>query len=201
MCLIYKDIKTTGDYLANSTAAAIGAEYSWLTTSQGLGTIIENITQNMINRLFDQSDNTGGSTSDTPTIPIPTPSTPPPSEGGICADPGDTTPDYLGQLMIAEGLVLDNNPTLANSLNDIANSTAFVGAVVLQLKSSGLQASGSVKSGNDVIHTENYVAVWQSGDTTIERYEVVNHAGDGDMTIRNAAQADYSGDIPMSCAN
>ena len=54
-CIVYKDIKTTGQYLADSTAQGIAAEYAWLTTSQGLGSLIENVTQKMIDRLFDQT--------------------------------------------------------------------------------------------------------------------------------------------------
>ena len=89
-CLVYKDLKTTGDYLANSTAAAIGAEYSWLTTAQGLNTVIENITQNMINRLFDQSDNTGGTIATAQDAPVPEISTPVPTSGPT--SPVPTTP-------------------------------------------------------------------------------------------------------------
>jgi hypothetical protein len=75
-CLVYKDIKTTGSYLAATEAADIGAQYSWLTSAQGLNTIIEDLTQNMINRLFDQSD-TSGKTISNPGYTV----SPPPDEG------------------------------------------------------------------------------------------------------------------------
>jgi hypothetical protein len=90
-CIIFRDIKTTGAYLADSAAATIGAEFSWMTTAQGLNWIIEDVTQNMINRLFDQSDNSGGVIATDPILtipgvdntPTPTPGTqptPPPGE-------------------------------------------------------------------------------------------------------------------------
>ncbi len=206
-CIVYNDIKTTGSYIAANIAAGINAELAWITSAQGLGSIVANLTEVLLNRLLDEggpdeglprtADETGGV--DLGSVgPSVTPDAP---GGGTCADPGNTTANYAAQLNTAESTVLNNNPTLANSLNDIPNSTEFVSAVALQLKSSGMEASSSVKSGNDVTHTENYVAVWQSQDIAIERYEAVNHAGDGDMTIKNAAQAEYSGDIPLTCAN
>jgi len=70
-CIVYKDIKTTGEYLANSAAATINAQFNWLTSAQGLNTIIEDVTQSMINRLFDQSNNTGGTIATNPVLTIP----------------------------------------------------------------------------------------------------------------------------------
>lgn len=129
----------------------------------------------------------------------PLPSSPP--GGGHCADPGGTTANYDGVLGDAENTVISSNPELADSLNNIPNSETFIGLVVSQLKTMGFQASGNVLSGNGVPHTENLIAVWLSGDSVVERYEAVNHAGDGDMSIRNASQVEYSGDIPTDCAN
>ncbi|KND47994.1 MAG: hypothetical protein AB201_00105 [Parcubacteria bacterium C7867-006] len=120
--------------------------------------------------------------------------------GGRCSDPGGTVANYTSAVINAEGAVLNNNPALASSLNTVSNSESFVSLVASELRNAGYESSSTVLSGNDVVHTENYVAVWRSGDTAIERYEAVNHAGDGDMTIRNAAQAQYSGDILISCA-
>lgn len=86
-CLVYKDIKTTGSYLADAEAADIGAQYSWITSAQGLNTVIEDLTQNMINRLFDQSDPSGNTVITPGPTPVPTP-TPSPTEtpGLTCAD-------------------------------------------------------------------------------------------------------------------
>ena len=53
MCLTYKDIKTTGNYLAQNVGATIGAQFAWLTSAQGLNTIISDATEVMLNRLLD----------------------------------------------------------------------------------------------------------------------------------------------------
>lgn len=120
--------------------------------------------------------------------------------GGRCADPGNTTPNYRGAVMSARDAVIANNPSLASSMNTMDNSRAFTSQLASQLQGSGYQASSRVLSGNDVLHTENYVVVWRSGDSAMERYEVVNNAGDGNTTIQNATtNPQYSGDIPLSC--
>ena len=119
-CLIYKDITTTGDYLSNSTAAAIGAEYNWLTSAQGLGSVIEDVTGSMINRLFNQSDTSGSTLIKSPTAPttIPVPTTdptgsipipPPPAPVSLLVDVQaertkygvPMTPEEIGKLLNA----------------------------------------------------------------------------------------------------
>lgn len=117
-CIVYKNIKTSGQYLADSAAASITAEYAWLTTSQGLGTLIEDITQNMIDRLFDQTDTSDYSVAgpepsinitpaptglDTPTpisssFPTPTPTGPP-----DCIDACSRAFDYCSAQCIGGG--------------------------------------------------------------------------------------------------
>jgi len=165
-CLVYKDIKTTGDYLANSTAAAIGAEYSWLTTAQGLNTVIENITQNMINRLFDQSDNTGGTVTaaqNAPVseIPIPTStseptdtSTPTPT---VPSTPPGTEPASLLADLQAERAKYGTpmSPTeLGKLLNAVAWKNQAIGWALLG-KSSGTNCpapNGALVSCDFLIH-------------------------------------------------
>lgn len=121
--------------------------------------------------------------------------------GGKCADPGNTTPNYRGAVQAAISAVVSNNPALASSMNTMSNSINFASLVAAQLQSSGYQATSNVLSGNGVPHTENYVAVWSASDNVMERYEIVNQAGDGKSTLQSASSnPQYSGDIPLSCA-
>ena len=52
-CVIYKDIKTPGSYVAQNVAATAGHPFTWLTSAQGINTIIADATQVMLGRLFD----------------------------------------------------------------------------------------------------------------------------------------------------
>ncbi len=52
-CIIYKDIKTPGSYIAANLQASVVAEYQWLTSAQGIGTIVANSTEVLLNRLLD----------------------------------------------------------------------------------------------------------------------------------------------------
>jgi hypothetical protein len=197
-CIEYKDIKTPGTVISDSVAATVQQELAWITNVHDVGEVISAATEVLLNRLIDFSNPNEGDymSYDEPQLPD---SPPEDGGGGACSDPGNSTANYAGDLRDAENAVISNNPNLADSLNDIPNSEAFIGLVVSQLISNSFQASGNVLNGNGVPHPENYVAIWQSGDSVMERYEAVNHAGDGDMTIREAAQTDFSGDIPLSC--
>ncbi|KKU55532.1 MAG: hypothetical protein UX77_C0010G0023 [Parcubacteria group bacterium GW2011_GWA1_47_11] len=74
-CLVFKDIKTTGNYLAQNLGASIGAQFAWLTSAQTLNTIIADATEVMLNRLLDfassdegnyhAADDSGGTVEDT----------------------------------------------------------------------------------------------------------------------------------------
>ena len=53
-CAFYKDIKTTGSYIASSVGASVAAELTWLTSAQSLGSIIANLTQVLLNRMLNE---------------------------------------------------------------------------------------------------------------------------------------------------
>ncbi len=76
-CIVYKDIKTTGEYLAENVAASVGAQFGWIVSAQGLNSLIEDVTQSMINKLFDQSDTRGSAIATDPVLTIPGVSTTP----------------------------------------------------------------------------------------------------------------------------
>lgn len=120
--------------------------------------------------------------------------------GGRCADPGNTAENYASVVRNAEDAVLSNNPWLAASQNNFPAAEQFVNLVISQLKSMNYRA-GHVLSGNGNPGKANKLAVWAPTDNVMERYEVVNHVGDGKAgeTIRATAIAEYSGDIPLSC--
>ena len=83
-CAIYKDIKTTGSYIADSVGAGVAAELTWLTSAQQLNSIIANLTEVLLNRMLNEGSpdegkpriDNSGDTQDG--IPTPTPETPTP---------------------------------------------------------------------------------------------------------------------------
>src|SRR3989344_4639053 len=122
-CIIYKNIKTTGEYLAQNVAANVGAQFAWLTTAQGLNTIIEDVTQMMINKMFDQSDTSGGKLAGEEDPGVGTIVIPglPPGGGG----PGPITP---GQPPTADTSTVSPGPDHCtfNLLGIIDNALAFL---------------------------------------------------------------------------
>lgn len=122
--------------------------------------------------------------------------------GGICSGQGGTA-NYTGDLQSAINAVIASNPAgIADALNTTANSFAFLNYVAQQLQSAGFNAKTGVLNGNSNPNQGNLIAVWQSGDSSIERYDIVQHAGDADMTLRTATNFIYfgfTGDIPFSC--
>ena len=87
-CLTYKQIKTPGSVVGANIAASINAEFNWITSAQGLGSIIENATEVMLNRLLDFGNPDEGSyravdenPTGVPSFNIPT-ATPYPAGGG-----------------------------------------------------------------------------------------------------------------------
>ena len=118
---------------------------------------------------------------------------------GFCSDQGGT-PNYEGNLDIAINTVITDNPDgIADALNTTANSFTFLNLVAQELQSAGFNATTSVLNGNDNPNNGDLIAVWTSGDPTMERYDAVIAAGDANRTIRQAAQSNYTGDIPLSC--
>ncbi|OGN17164.1 MAG: hypothetical protein A3C88_00715 [Candidatus Yanofskybacteria bacterium RIFCSPHIGHO2_02_FULL_50_12] len=55
-CIAYKNIKTPGSYIAQNVAATVGAQFNWLTSTEGVNTIIADATEVMLQRLFDLSN-------------------------------------------------------------------------------------------------------------------------------------------------
>lgn len=141
----------------------------------------------------------GGIVRPKPTGALPTPAPIPGGGGGHCSAVAGSVSNYGGALSSAQSAVLSSDPTFANSINNTGNSIEFINRMISQLRGMGYQASGA-KNGNDVHHPEHTVAIWQNTDTLIERYEAVNHAGDSDMTMSQAAQVEFNGDIPADCS-
>lgn len=120
--------------------------------------------------------------------------------GGRCADPGNTNANYAGELQGAIDNVLNSNPVLADTINDAGPAGQFIDLVAAELGNFGLNGSGNILNGNGNPSKSNIIGVWRSGDSLMERYEIVNHVGDGVETIRQTAQSDdFSGDIPLNC--
>ncbi len=107
-CIVYNDIKTTGSYIADSMAASINAELSWITSAQGLGSIIANATEVLLNRLLDQGNPDEGSYREPgdPGIDFSVPSSEiPPSEELCVTDPQKSTlTDIITQALIVRDL-------------------------------------------------------------------------------------------------
>ncbi len=75
-CVIYKNIKTPGSYIAANINATVASEFQWLTSAQGLSTIIATATEVLVNRLLDLGSSDEGeyrTASDDDQEPIPTP--------------------------------------------------------------------------------------------------------------------------------
>ena len=131
-CIVYRDIKTTGEYLAQNVAATVGVQFAWLTTAQGLNTIIEDVTQMIINKLFDQSDTRGGdlitknidgSTGGGNLPPVIEPPYQPPTEdnSSIAPGPGQCSYNLLG--------ILDNSLSTSEGYLKPANEMSLTAQV------------------------------------------------------------------------
>jgi len=164
-CLTFKDIKTTGNYLAQNVGASIGAQFAWLTSAQGLNTIIADATEIMLNRLLDFGSPDEGSyhmandsgenmTLSLPTDPTPTPGTP--GEPPTVPNPG-AEPDSLLSDMQAERAKYNTPMTpaeLGSMLNAVAWKNKDSGWVLLG-KSSGTNCpapSGALISCDFLVH-------------------------------------------------
>lgn len=118
---------------------------------------------------------------------------------GVCKDKGGTA-DYVGSLRSAIDTVITSNPGgIADAPNTTSNSFTFLDYVTAKLQGSGFNATTSVKNGNGNPNNGDLIAVWRSGDSTIERYDAVIAVGAGDRPMRDAATTQFTGDIPLSC--
>ncbi|HEY4528264.1 MAG TPA: hypothetical protein VJJ48_00350 [Candidatus Paceibacterota bacterium] len=131
-----------------------------------------------------------------PSVPVPQIIVP--QEGGQCTVEGN---EYEAALETAIAIAINNNPTIADSLNTTENSFAFLGVLVPEVRRLGLNATDRVLNGNNNPNRGDLIAVWREGDSDMERYDVIDSTGAGDRTIRAAAGArgGFVGFIPLSC--
>ncbi len=119
---------------------------------------------------------------------------------GKCADPKNGTADYEGDLSDAIDAVLDaNSEGIADELNTTENGFKFLEFVAEELRNSGFEATVRVLNGNDNPNTGDIIAVWRSGDSTMERYDALIGGGEGTTPIGDTTATQYTGDIPLSC--
>ncbi|OGN23178.1 MAG: hypothetical protein A2918_04055 [Candidatus Yanofskybacteria bacterium RIFCSPLOWO2_01_FULL_42_49] len=205
-CLVYKDILTPSGILSGSVVAGIETELQWVATTDELNELIATGINVLVNRLWDLSNPDEGDyivpgDLDVSISPFPSPAPPPSGGGGTCVDSGNTAANYDGDLQSAIDAVIANNPNgIADASNTTDNSFAFLDFVVQELQSAGFNATTNVLNGNDNPNTGDLIAIWRNTDSTIERYDAVSNAGAGDMSMRNAATVQYTGDIPLSCS-
>lgn len=120
--------------------------------------------------------------------------------GGHCSDTGNHTNDYGGAVSVAMNVVISKNPNgIADKVNIEANQIEFLNYVADELKTNGYETTISVLNGNGFQNRGDLIAVWESGDSLMERFDSIIANGDGDRPLRNAATAQFTGDIPLDC--
>lgn len=197
-CAILGTILTPGATLSGAVNASFQSELAWLANSDELNEVIATLVERFVNRLLDigaeDSEQEYG----------PDPKIPGGGGGGgtgECADTGGNE-DYRGALLNAINIVIDANyEGIADELNTEENGFIILGYVATALQQTGYNGTTNVKNGNDNPNRGDLIAVWRSGDSTVERYDAITNSGAGDTSLRNVMGADYTGDIPMSCVN
>ena len=118
---------------------------------------------------------------------------------GPCKNDGLGTEDYLDDVISAFEEVVATNPGgIADAYNTTENSGIFIDEMAEVLRSRGFESTGDVLNGNSIeSSTNDIIAIWKSGDTKAERYDVIGSAGAGDRPIRDVMGTEYSGDIPI----
>ena len=200
-CTILGTILTPGSTLSGAVNASFQNELDWLASSDELNEVIATLVERFVNRLLDigapDAEQKYGSD----------PKTPRGGGGGgggdgECADNGDGTPNYSGALINAINIVIDANAGgIADELNTEENGFIILSYVATALQQTGYNATTNVKNGNDNPNRGDLIAVWRSGDTTIERYDAITDSGAGNQPLRNVMGANFVGDIPLSCVN
>src|SRR3989344_2102666 len=109
--------------------------------------------------------------------------------------------NYAGALMSAMQDALNANPTLADSMNTEDNDFAFLAAVAALSPYNGYNITDQVLNGNDNPNRGDLLAIWRSGDTEMERYDVIISTGSGDRTIRSAVVTQFTGSISLNCTS
>jgi hypothetical protein len=109
------------------------------------------------------------------------------------------SPDYDSDLEDAINEVIAVNPGgIADAMNTTDNSEDFLNEVASVLQSRGFESTSEVLNGNgNDSSTNDIIAIWQSGDTLLERYDVIIGAGAGNTALRDAIGIQYTGDIPV----
>ena len=117
--------------------------------------------------------------------------------GGQCSEEGM---QYQGALVAAESAVLAANPDVADLPNieegGRQNARKFLNLVATELQGKGYNASTDVLNGNNNPNTGDLIAIWKSTDQTMERYDAISG---GAAKIKDAAQATFTGFIPLTC--
>ncbi|MEK9157841.1 MAG: hypothetical protein AAB638_01495 [Patescibacteria group bacterium] len=204
-CIVYGDIKTPGSYLAANVQASVMSEFQWLTSAQGLNTIISTATEVLLNRLLDFGNTDEGSyrqTNDGDKEPskstLPTDPTDPDNPGGVCSNTGNGIADYSSVLGAAILTTLRTNP-IADSFNTPDKGFLFLTLVSAHLSNAGFLSTTNVKNGNNNPNQGDLIAIWKSGDATIERYDVIKDLGTGTLRLKDAIISEYTGDVALSC--
>lgn len=121
----------------------------------------------------------------------------PPGGGGQCSATGE---QYDGALRSAMNTVLAENPDVANLPNIEAggrqNARRFLALVETELISMGYNATDDVLNGSNNPNTGDLIAVWRTGDASMERYDAIIGAA---ATIKDAAATQFTGFIPLGC--
>lgn len=211
-CITYKNILTPGSIFEGTTIQTIQGEIDWVVNADELNELIAVAISILFNRIKDLSNPNEGNLEipediDFDQIQITVSPLPPPPGGGggvgVCADQGDGIINYRDALARAIDAVNLNNPGgIADALNTFTDSAIYLNEVIFQIQNEGLNATTNVLNGNDNPSSGDLLAIWAPGDPTIERYDVISSVGQGDIPLRFAATPDqYTGDIPLSCAN
>ena len=119
---------------------------------------------------------------------------------GLCADRGGT-PNFQSQLQNAIDAVIAGNPGGVLDGPNIVESDGFpyVNEVAWAVQVlSGLQATSNVLNGNDIPNHGDLIAVWDSGDVNVERYDIISRVGGGGIIRDHVGGYIYTGDIPYA---
>ncbi|MFA5888724.1 MAG: metallophosphoesterase [Candidatus Paceibacterota bacterium] len=121
----------------------------------------------------------------------------PPGGKSPCLTTGNIYASFLREALT---FTLEKNQALANSLNNKENSLKFLALVVEELKIFGVNATEKVLNGNNNPSSGDLIAIWKTGDTTMERYDAIIGVNAGDRTIASAVTSEqFVGFIPLNC--
>lgn len=114
-----------------------------------------------------------------------------------------SVPNYAESLKNAMNSVIASNPDgIADVLNTKQNSLTFLNMVAAELQNDGFYATTNVLNGNNNPNSGDAIAIWKSGDTTIERYDaVMGTSAPSQMIRQSVTSGNFTGDIPLGCAN